>query len=155
MDPEARNGPLWGGRFSSDPGGSSRAFTSSIAFDHRLYRQDIRVNRAHAQTLHRAGIIDAGELEDILRGLDEVEEVIDSGNASLSPEHEDIHTNVEMLLADIIGPIARKLHTGRSRNDQVATDMHLFVVEEVERIRELLRELQRELLVRAQENVDT
>ncbi|MFO7941979.1 MAG: argininosuccinate lyase [Bacillota bacterium] len=155
MDSEARNRPLWGGRFSSDPGAASRAFTSSISFDHRLYREDIRVNRAHARTLKRAGIIEVWEMEEILRGLDEVEEMIESGRASLSPEYEDIHTNVEMLLAGEIGQLARKLHTGRSRNDQVAADMHLYVLGEVDEIAGLLRGLQWHLHSRAGDHVNT
>ncbi len=149
------NTPLWGGRFGADAGITARHFTASIDFDHRLYREDIRGSRAHAATLHRADILSEEELEMILAGLDTVEEAIRSGKATLSRDHEDIHTNVEVLLADVIGPVAKKLHTGRSRNDQVATDLHLFVVDVIDDVQTGIRALQRNLVALANGHADT
>ncbi len=148
-------GPLWGGRFGAGAGGDSRDFTASISFDARLYRQDIRGSRAHARTLARAGVLSGEELERILAGLDEVEAALSAGEAFLDSAHEDIHTNIEVLLSRRIGPLAGKLHTGRSRNDQVATDMHLFVREEIDDLLGGIRRLQAALVDLACDNVAT
>ncbi len=150
-----RNRPLWGGRFGDDAGAASRDFTASIYFDRRLLGLDIRGSIAHANTLARAGIITLDEASQLVEGLREVEGDILEGRSELSTEFEDIHTNVEVLLAEKLGPLAARLHTGRSRNDQVATDMHLFVKEEIDEVFDLIDGLRRAILDRARDHVET
>ena len=137
---------LWGGRFSASPAGAFEHLNASIPFDVRLAPYDIRGSIAHARMLGEKGIIkreEAGELE---RGLHEVLEEVESGRFSWALPDEDVHTAVERRLREIVGDVALKLHTGRSRNDQVALDLHLFVQDASERIKEGLLEAMRALI---------
>ncbi len=115
----------WGGRFKEGPSALMATFSESVSFDSRLALYDIEGSRAHAKMLKEVGLLKAGELKEILRGLKQVESAITKGEFDWKPELEDVHMNIELALT-ALAPAAAKLHTGRSRNDQVATDMRLF-----------------------------
>jgi len=134
---------MWGGRFSQRTAASVEEFTASIQYDARLYRHDIAGSRAHARMLARQGLISAEECEQILQGLEEIQEEIVRGEFVFRPELEDIHMNIERALIERIGPAGEKLHTARSRNDQVALDARLYLREECARLIELTRDLAR------------
>lgn len=140
----------WGGRFGPEGGRGAEAFTATLPVDQRLWPQDLAGSRAHARMLARQGILSEAELETILTGLDAVEAEIRSGQAVFDPALEDIHLWVESRLTERVGPVGGKLHTGRSRNDQVALDEHLFVVEAAGELDLALRGLQTALLERAE-----
>ena len=118
---------MWGGRFAEGPAAIMGEINASISFDKRLFAEDIAGSKAHAQMLAKQGIISKSDCAAILKGLDQVRAEIDSGNFKFSDALEDIHMNVESRLRDIIGTPAGRLHTARSRNDQVATDMRLYM----------------------------
>ena len=136
---------LWGGRFSAGTAASVEAFTASIDIDARLYRHDIRGSIAHARMLAKQRIIPAADARKIVRGLQRVEREIESGRFKFSQADEDIHMNIERRLTELIGPAGGKLHTARSRNDQVALDMRLYLRDEVKNIIANLQEARREL----------
>ena len=123
-------------------------FSESISFDHRLYKQDIRGSIAHARMLCRQGLLETEEFEAIERELQDIEGVIDRGEMPFRIELEDIHMHIEQALIDRLGDVGRKLHTARSRNDQVSTDLRLWVREQLDRVDALLLELQRAFLQR-------
>lgn len=123
------NSKLWHGRFDAPPSKITEEISESISYDHALYRVDIRASRAHAKMLKAAGVLTAAELAGIEKGLTQVEAEIGAGELKFSAQLEDIHMHVEARLTEIIGDTGKKLHTGRSRNDQVAVDVHLFVRE--------------------------
>lgn len=129
-------------------------FSSSVNFDRRLWRQDIRVSIAHVRMLARQGIIDKAEAKQLVRGLEQVGRELEQGSLELDPALEDIHTNVEQRLTEIVGPLGGKLHTGRSRNDQVATDLLLWMREEILQLRGGLLELRAVLVERAEREID-
>jgi argininosuccinate lyase len=129
---------LWGGRFSGKTAASVEAFTASIHYDCRLYRQDIAGSLAHAKMLVRQGLITAEEGEQIQKGLAAIAQEIEQGVFVFRPELEDIHMNIEKALVDKIGPAGAKLHTARSRNDQINLDLRLYLLEETDRLVELL-----------------
>ncbi len=129
-------------------------FSTSVHFDRKLWRQDLRVSGAHVRMLARQGILDKAEAEQLVRGLEQVGRELDEGNLELDPALEDIHTNVERRLSQIVGPLAGKLHTGRSRNDQVATDLLLWLREEILQLRGGLLELRGVLVERAGREID-
>src|SRR5262249_13758090 len=110
---------MWGGRFAAQPDAIMAKINASIEVDRRLYRQDIAASKAHAAMLARQGIVSAEDAASIADGLDTILSEIDAGRFSFKPELEDIHMNVEARLAELIGPAAGRLHTARSRNDQV------------------------------------
>ena len=118
---------LWGGRFSAPTDALVEAYTASIAFDRRLYREDIAGSIAHARMLARQGIIEDADCDAIVEGLRAIEAEIEAGSFEFRDDREDIHLNIEAALAERIGEPARRLHTARSRNDQVATDLRMFV----------------------------
>jgi argininosuccinate lyase len=122
----------WGGRFEGGTEAEVEAFTSSLDFDRRLYRQDIAGSQAHAKMLAKQGIIAPEEAESIVRGLEEIRIEMEAGEFDWDPALEDVHMAVEARLTEKIGEVGRKLHTARSRNDQVALDVRLFLAEEVE-----------------------
>jgi argininosuccinate lyase len=122
----------WGGRFGGATDEAVEGFTSSLGFDRRLYRQDIAGSIAHARMLARQGIIKAAEAEEIVRGLEEIRREIEAGRFSFDPAQEDIHMAIEAALIARVGEAGRKLHTARSRNDQVALDLRLYLAAEVE-----------------------
>lgn len=132
---------LWGGRFAEKTAASVEAFTASIHYDCRLYKQDIAGSLAHARMLVRQGLISAEEGEQIAAGLQEIEREIDAGTFVFRPELEDIHMNIEKALVDKVGPAGARLHTARSRNDQVNLDLRLYLRDEAARLTRLVREV--------------
>ena len=142
---------MWGGRFAEGPDAVMEEINVSIDFDRELFRQDILGSTAHAQMLARQGIIAADDAEKIVAGLDTILREIEAGEFHFSRALEDIHLNIEARLADLIGPAAGRLHTARSRNDQVATDMKLWVREALEATDAALARLQQVLAERALE----
>jgi len=115
---------LWGGRFTKETNQLVENFTASIEFDQKLALEDIEGSLAHVEMLGSCGIIPAEDVEQIKKGLTSIREKVLNHEVSFSVEDEDIHMNIERMLIEEIGPVGGKLHTGRSRNDQVATDMH-------------------------------
>ncbi len=146
---------LWGGRFSAKPDALMQAINVSIGFDKRLAGEDIAGSRAHAAMLAKAGIISPQDADAIAEGLDKIEHEIAAGTFPFRDEFEDIHMNVEARLSELIGPAAGRLHTARSRNDQVALDFRLWVREACDRTVEQILRLQRALAARAAANADT
>ncbi|NRA20308.1 MAG: argininosuccinate lyase [Oceanospirillaceae bacterium] len=136
----------WGGRFTEPTDAFVARFTASINFDQRMYRQDIQGSVAHAKMLTEAGVLNAQECSDIERGLAEIQTEIESGDFPWSIELEDIHMNIEAALTKKIGVTGKKLHTGRSRNDQVATDIRLYLRDEIDNILAEITRLQQGLL---------
>ncbi|HEY3787211.1 MAG TPA: lyase family protein, partial [Urbifossiella sp.] len=133
----------WGGRFTGDTDRRVEAFTESITFDRRLHRHDIRASQAHAHMLGEVGLLAPGEAERITLALDEIGADIDAGKMEFSIALEDIHTHIERALIAKLGDLGRKLHTGRSRNDQVATDVKLWVRDSIDELDGLLADLQK------------
>ncbi|NLV16894.1 MAG: argininosuccinate lyase [Syntrophomonadaceae bacterium] len=146
---------LWGGRFSKKTAEMADDFNASISFDSRLYRQDIQGSIAHARMLALQGIILPVEAEEIVRGLLSIQEDIEAGKLEFSVTAEDVHMNIETFLIQRIGETGKKLHTARSRNDQVALDIRLYLRSEAEIISGLLIELMTALRDLAHEHVDT
>ncbi|WOG28438.1 argininosuccinate lyase [Endozoicomonas sp. 8E] len=145
----------WGGRFSEGVDAFVARFTASIDFDRRLYRHDIEGSMAHARMLQKSGILSQDELSAILDGLESILKDIENNNIDWSIELEDIHMNIEARLTDRIGDAGKKLHTGRSRNDQVATDIRLWLREEIDHIADELKRLQTGLVNLAEQEADT
>lgn len=146
---------LWGGRFSKNTNELVDAFNASIEFDKRLYHEDIRGSIAHATMLGRAGIIPVADAEEIVTGLKQILADIEAGNFSFEVSLEDIHMNIEARLTERIGSAGARLHTARSRNDQVALDMHMYMKREVVEIGELLLKFEQVLLTVAKEHEKT
>lgn len=146
---------MWGGRFGEGTGALMEAYSESVSYDRRMYRQDIAGSKAHARMLGKRGILTADESERIVAGLDQVLDEIETGAFPWRVELEDVHMNVEQRLTELIGPLGGKLHTGRSRNDQVALDFRLYVAESLEVWGRLARELAQVFLNRAQEHQTT
>ena len=140
----------WGGRFKEQTDEALERFNASIAFDRRLYAQDIEGSKAHCRMLAKQGIITKAEASKILQALAEIRKELDKG--VFDETCEDIHTLVEKALVDRVGPIGEKLHTGRSRNDQVALDVRLYVREAIGRVDGFIREMQRALIFLAEKN---
>jgi argininosuccinate lyase len=145
---------LWGGRFDKPTDSLMERFNASLGFDWRLYEADIRGSVAYAKALERAGLISSEERERIVTGLETIRAEFERGEFQVRPSDEDIHTAVERRLHELIGPVAGKLHTGRSRNDQVATDTRLYATEAVGRIGGLIREVQRAIVAQAKAHLD-
>lgn len=146
---------LWGGRFTKETDRLVYNFNASLSFDKRLYKQDIKGSMAHASMLAKQGILTELEKEEILSGLQEILKDIESGKLEFSPEYEDIHSFVEANLIARKGDAGKKLHTGRSRNDQVALDMKMYVRDEIQETDELLKELLETLQKLMEENLHT
>ena len=140
---------MWGGRFSASPDAVMEEINASIDFDRHLFRQDIAASKAHAAMLAKQGIITADDARAIARGLDTILSEIEDGKLELERALEDIHMNVESRLAELIGPAAGRLHTARSRNDQVATDFRLWIRDTVDAVDEGLAAYQRALAEKA------
>ncbi len=154
MEPPTPSGAPWGGRFSEPPDASAQAFTASLPFDHRLWRYDLEGSEAWARALARSGVLTEAELRTILRGLGEVREELAEGRFPFRLELEDIHMNVERRLTEKVGPVGGKLHTGRSRNDQVALDMRLWLRAEIDAILPAIRAVQAALVEQAERHRD-
>ncbi|WP_233353658.1 argininosuccinate lyase [Hellea balneolensis] len=146
---------MWGGRFNASPGELMQAINVSIDFDKRLAAQDIRGSKAHSAMLAEQGIITKKDMKAIHKGLRAIEKEIADGTFPFSHDLEDIHLNIESRLKDLIGDAAGRLHTGRSRNDQVATDFRLWVRDNLDQFDAQLEKLMRALLEKAAENTDT
>ena len=145
---------MWGGRFAGGPSGIMAAINASVGFDRRLADQDIRGSLAHVDMLEATGIVLPGDADAIRGGLARIREEIAAGSFVFKPELEDIHMNVESRLAELIGPAAGRLHTARSRNDQVAVDFRLWVRDETDRVGDALRDLQDALIGKAEAHPD-
>ena len=146
---------LWAGRFQKETDTLVNDFNSSIIFDQRMYKQDIQGSLAHATMLGRQGIIAKEEADDIVNGLQAILQDIEDGNVEFSMENEDIHMNIEAMLTQRIGPDGKRLHTGRSRNDQVAVDFRLYVKSEIPKIIGMLLDLEKVLIEKAKANTET
>jgi argininosuccinate lyase len=146
---------LWGGRFSESTDAFVQAFTASVGFDRRMYRQDIQGSQAHATMLAEAGVLTDEERDAIVQGLDEIRAEIEAGEFEWSVALEDVHMNIEARLTDKIGITGKKLHTGRSRNDQVATDIRLWLRDEIDLIDGEMERLMTGLLDQAEREAAT
>jgi argininosuccinate lyase len=146
---------LWGGRFTGSAEDWVDEFGASIGFDKELAQQDIEGSIAHATMLAKCGIITESEAENIIQGLKMLEQKAKNNELEYSAKLEDIHLNIEHHLTELIGPTGGKLHTARSRNDQVATDMHLYLNAQVAEIIELINEFQHTLIAQAEQNIET
>lgn len=146
---------LWGGRFSKNTDSEVNDFNSSIRFDQRMYRQDINGSIAHAQMLGKCGIISMEDSELIVKTLGEILADIEEGKVEFMIDAEDIHMNIETILIKRIGDAGKRLHTGRSRNDQVALDIKMYLKDEIINIKNMLISLENTLLLLAKEHTDT
>ena len=146
---------LWGGRFTKETNQLVHNFNASLSFDQKFYKQDIDGSIAHVNMLAKQGIVTSEERFAILNGLESIKSDIENGTLEISPEYEDIHSFVEATLIERIGDTGKKLHTGRSRNDQVALDMKLYIRDEIGETDSLLKELLAVILRIMKENVET
>ncbi len=146
---------LWGGRFTKETDKLVYAFNASIGFDQKFFHEDVAGSRAHVKMLCKQGILTEEERDAILAGLDGIEADVDSGKLAITEEYEDVHSFVEANLIDRIGDAGKKLHTGRSRNDQVALDMRLYTRGQVQELDGLLKTLLETILRVMEENTDT
>jgi argininosuccinate lyase len=145
----------WGGRFSEQTDAFVEAFTASVEFDRRMYKQDIAGSKAHARMLLKAGVLSGVDCDAILKGLDTISEEIEAGTFYWSVSREDVHMNIEARLTELIGDAGKRLHTGRSRNDQVATDIRLYLREHIGVIMSQIVDLQNGLLSLAEREAET
>ncbi|WP_416243844.1 argininosuccinate lyase [Azospira sp. APE16] len=145
----------WAGRFSEPMSDLVKRYTASVDFDQRLWRQDINGSLAHARMLAKQGIIAAADLADIEKGMAQIVEEIESGKFEWSLDLEDVHLNIEKRLTTLVGDAGKRLHTGRSRNDQVATDIRLWLRDTIDSIVELIKAFQTALLVLAEKEAAT
>src|SRR5215212_1501194 len=143
--------PLWHGRFAEEPADDLLAFTSSLAFDRRLAGDDIAGSRAHVAMLARVGLLTDEEVAVVPTALDAVDKELAAGTFAFAPTDEDIHTAIERRVTELAGSAGAKLHTGRSRNDQVATDLRLYTKVELTEMARRIWTLQHTLLERARE----
>ena len=146
---------LWAGRFQKETDTLVNDFNSSITFDARMYKEDIAGSIAHATMLGKQGIIEEHEAEKIIEGLKVILADIDAGQVEFSLENEDIHMNIETMLTQRIGDTGKRLHTGRSRNDQVAVDFRLYVKQEIPKIINMVLDLEQVLIKKAEANLET
>ena len=151
----ASRAKLWGGRFQQATDPTVERFTASIHFDKALARHDLRLSAAHARMLHAQGLLSAEDEAALQRGLEQIGGEIEAGTFPFDPALEDIHMNVESRLRDLVGEPAGRLHTGRSRNDQVATDLQLYLREAAQAAERGLHELRGVLVERSREHLDT
>ena len=145
---------MWGGRFEQQTSEIMQEINQSISFDKKLYKQDIAGSIAHATMLETVGIINKNEATQIITGLEKIKIEIETGKFQFKKELEDIHMNIENRLSEIIGDVAGKLHTARSRNDQVATDFKLFIRDEINQISQLLKKFLEIIAIKAENNID-
>ena len=146
---------LWGGRFTKETNQLVHNFNASISFDQKFYHQDIEGSIAHVKMLAKQGLLTEEDRDKIVKGLTEIREDLESGALVITGEHEDIHSFVEAVLTERIGEAGKRLHTGRSRNDQVALDMRLYTRDEIDELNSLVEGLLSELLTLMEENLDT
>ena len=146
---------LWGGRFEKSTDSEVNDFNSSIRFDKRMYRQDIKGSIAHATMLGKQGIIPEDDSKLIVKTLGEILDDIENGKVEFTENAEDIHMNIETILISRIGDVGKRLHTGRSRNDQVALDVRMYIKDEIITLKQMLIDLEHTLIKLAQDNLDT
>ena len=151
----ANKAQAWSARFSEPVSELVKRYTASVDFDKRLARHDIQGSLAHADMLAAQGIISAQDLSDIQRGMAQIRAEIEAGSFQWLLDLEDVHLNIEKRLVELVGDAGKRLHTGRSRNDQVATDIRLWLREEIDTLIELLRQLRRALATVALDNAGT
>ncbi|HOP31320.1 MAG TPA: argininosuccinate lyase [Spirochaetota bacterium] len=151
---EKKEKKLWGGRFDRGSSDITERISKSVHFDSRMYRQDIRGSIAHARMLEKMGILSSGELNDIIKGLEKIRGEIDEGEFEFLSSREDIHMNIEAALTERIGDAGKRLHTGRSRNDQVAVDIRMYIIDQASEIDTLLVRFLNEVVVLAEKNID-
>jgi argininosuccinate lyase len=144
----------WGGRFRQSADPTAERFTGSLAFDQRLWPHDIAGSIAWARALARAALITNGEADTLVKGLEAVRAELEAGTFRFRPELEDIHTNVERRLVELVGDVGGKLHTGRSRNDQIALDERLYLRDVLTRVDDDLRDVQAVLIARAEDSIE-
>ncbi|HEY9546112.1 MAG TPA: argininosuccinate lyase, partial [Solimonas sp.] len=149
------NQKLWGGRFAESTSALVEKFSESVSFDARLYRQDIAGSQAHARMLGKVGVLDGGDVEKIVAGLDAILADIEGGRFEWSEKLEDVHMNIEARLTERIGDAGKRLHTGRSRNDQVATDLRLYVRDVIDGLLPLIDRVGDGLLDLAEREADS
>jgi len=154
MKKESKNKNFWGGRFLQSPSKLMVKINSSINFDKKLYVQDILASKAHVSMLGNQNIISNAEKSKIIKALDKIEKEIKNSKMVFSDKLEDIHTHIEKRLIDLIGPLGKKLHTARSRNDQIATDIKLWLREENKILDLLLKNLQESLINKAEKHIN-
>ncbi len=145
---------LWGGRFQKNTSELMEDFNSSIGFDYKLYEYDILGSIAHASMLGKVGILSEKETKEIVKALEEIKKDIDLGKIQFKKEHEDIHMNIEILLIEKIGDTGKKLHTARSRNDQVALDVRMYTRDRVKELIDLLKNWIESLLSISEKNIN-
>jgi len=145
----------WGGRFTEQTDAFVEAFTASVQFDQRMYKQDIAGSRAHAKMLNKIAVLSDEDLGAILKGLENVEQEISDGKFDWSVAREDVHMNIEARLTELIGDAGKRLHTGRSRNDQVATDIRLYLREQMSFIINEIGRLQQGILEVAEREAES
>ena len=151
----AKKNTSWGGRFKKQTAKKAQEFSSSIDIDNKLYKEDILGSIAYAEALQVAGVLNKGELSKIKSGLKQIKQKIESGKFNWQETLEDVHMNIESSLEKIIGSAARKLHTGRSRNDQVVTDLKLYLLEKSKDIQICLSDLLKIVVLKAESEVET
>ena len=145
----------WGGRFRQGPAALVQEYTDSVSYDNALYAQDIAGSKAHARMLARQGVLTAAEAQALVTGLEAVQAEIEAGTFTWRRELEDVHMNIESRLTEIVGDVGKKLHTGRSRNDQVALDFRLYVSDRLRAWQELAAGVASALLAQAEQHVET
>ena len=155
MSKSSEQNKLWGGRFTEPTDAFVEAFTASVQFDQRMYKQDIEGSRAHARMLTKVGVLTEDDLNKLLKGLDQIEQEIAEGKFEWSIAREDVHMNIEARLTELVGDAGKRLHTGRSRNDQVATDIRLYLREQIAHAISEIRRLQTGLLDLAEREAST
>ena len=146
---------MWGGRFRQKTAALVEEYTQSVSYDRLMYRQDIAGSKAHARMLARQGVISQDDADKIVSGLAQIQEEIESGNFVWRREMEDVHMNIESRLSELVGDAGKRLHTGRSRNDQVALDFRLYVSDAIREWQEQIRAVIAELVKQAEQHVDT
>ena len=146
---------LWGGRFTKETDQLVYNFNASISFDKRFYAQDMKGSMAHVRMLAKQGILTEEERDQILDGLNGILKDVEEGRLEITSEYEDIHSFVEAVLIDRIGDAGKKMHTGRSRNDQVALDMKLYTRDEIKELNHLVKEMMEVLLEIMEAHLDT
>ena len=150
-----KNSKLWGGRFTEATDEFVEQFNASVRFDKRLFKQDILGSRAHAQMLAHIGVLNNKDCDALLKALDKIEAEIEAGEFEWSTKLEDVHMNIEARLTELVGEAGKRIHTGRSRNDQVATDVRLYLRESIDEIDACLAALQQAILVIAEQESET
>ncbi|MFV0347904.1 MAG: argininosuccinate lyase [Halodesulfovibrio sp.] len=146
---------MWGGRFRQKTAALVEEYTQSVSYDRLMYRQDIAGSKAHARMLARQGVISQDDADKIVSGLAQIQEEVESGNFVWRREMEDVHMNIESRLSELVGDAGKRLHTGRSRNDQVALDFRLYVSDAIREWQEQIRAVIAELVKQAEQHVDT